>query len=323
MRLIPIKEYDEQSMQLAKPVYDVKRRILLAAGNTIHPKYLDRLIEIGISYLFVEDAVSKDISMEELLDMPTWMDIVDSIKESMEAVRENKPIPVRKIFHGAGKLLDEAQRRPILISIPSSTVASELVPYAHAVNVAIMSLLMGKQLGFNQLQLRDLVVGCLLHDIGKAKDKLKNAHPEAGFQILRSIQEINLLSAHIAYQHHETLDGKGFPRQITGKEFHEYAQICAVANLYDHLITDDRMPPHEALEVIMGQNGRTYSENVVAAFVNAIPTYPPGTKVRLFDGSEAIVTRIVDHLQRPNIRLLTTGDEISLTEHPSFMITAN
>ncbi len=323
MRLIPITEYVEQSMQLAKPIYDARRRILLAAGHSIHPKYLDRLIDIGISCLFVEDAISKDISMEELLDMPTWMDIVDSIKESMEAAGGNKPVPVRKIFHGAGKLLDEALRRPILVSVPSSTVASELVPYAHAVNVAIMSLQMGKQLGFNQLQLRDLVVGCLLHDIGKAKDKRKDAHPEAGFQILRSIQEINLLSAHIAYQHHETLDGKGFPRQLTGKEFHEYAQICAVANLYDHLITDDRMSPHEAMEVIMAQNGRAYSENVVAAFVKAIPTYPPGTKVRLLDGNEAIVTRIVDHMQRPNIRLVTSGIEISLADHPSILVTAN
>jgi hypothetical protein len=49
MRLIHITEYHEQSMQLAKPVCDAKRRILLAAGHTIHPKYLDRLKEIGIS----------------------------------------------------------------------------------------------------------------------------------------------------------------------------------------------------------------------------------------------------------------------------------
>lgn len=320
MRLIPIAEYDEQSMQLAKPIYDARRRILLASGHTIHPKYLNRLQEIGISYLFVEDAVSKGITMEELLDMPTWMDVIECIKETIEAVSVNKPVPVRKIFQSAGKLLDEATLRPVLISIPSSTVASELKEYAHAVNVAIMSLQMGRQLGYNQIQLRDLVIGCLLHDIGKAKEKVKEAHPETGFQIIRNIREINLLSAHIAYQHHETLDGKGFPRGISGKEFQEFAQICAVANLYDHLITDMRIAPHEALEVIMGQNGRKYSENVIASFVKAIPAYPPGMKVRLHDSSEAIVTRIVHHMQRPFIRYITTGEEILLAEHPSIII---
>jgi putative nucleotidyltransferase with HDIG domain len=187
-------------------------------------------------------------------------------------------------------------QRPIVVTIPSSTVASELKAYAHAVNVAIMSLQMGKQLGYNELQLRDLVIGCLLHDIGKAKVKLKDEHPEAGFQILRTIREISLLSAHITFQHHETLDGKGYPRSIAGSSFHEFAQICAVANMYDHLISDEQMPPHEALEVIMSQNGRTYSENVIGAFVKAIPTYPPGTKARLLDGNEVIVSRIVHHI---------------------------
>ena len=219
MRLIQIRDYQEQSMQLAKPVFDAKRRILLAAGHTIHPKYLDRLIEMGISYLIVEDAVSKGITMDEMLDMPTWMDIIECVKESFDAVSANKPVPVQKIFQSAGKLLDEASLRPIVIGIPSSTIASELNVYAHSVNVAIMSLQMGKQLGYNDLQLRDLLIGCLLHDIGKAKGKRIEAHPEAGFQILRNIREISLLSAHVAYQHHETLDGTGYPRSISGNAF--------------------------------------------------------------------------------------------------------
>ncbi|MFC5471719.1 HD-GYP domain-containing protein [Cohnella suwonensis] len=322
MRLIRIQEYNEQTMQLAKPVYDGKRRILLAAGNTIHPKYLERLIDIGITNLIVEDAVSKGVTMEELLDMPTWLDVIDCVKSAYEAVRTGKPINLRDLLQKAGKLIDEASRRPIIVPVPSAMVADELKDYAHAVNVAIMSLQTGKQLGYNQLQLRDLVVGVLLHDIGKAKDKSKEAHPETGFQIIRAIREISLLSAHIAYQHHETLDGKGFPRQLAGKEIHEYAQVCAVADLYDHLIADEGTAPHEAMEVIMGQNGIKYSESVVSAFVKSIPAYPPGTKVRQLDGKEAIVTRIIDHLQRPCIRLLATGEELFLTDHPSVLITA-
>lgn len=323
MRFIHIKEYQEQNMQLAKPIFDAKRRILLAAGNSIHPKYLERLKGIGISYLIVEDLVSKGITMDELLDMPTWLDVIESVTESFEAVRSNKPIPIRKVFDGAGKLLSEASLRPILVAIPSATVASELREYAHAVNVSIMSLQMGKQLGYNEFQLRDLVIGCLLHDIGKAKGKQGDAHPAEGFEIIRNIREISLLSAHIAFQHHETLDGKGYPRTVSGNAFHEYAQICAVANMYDHLISDEQMPPHEALEVIMGQNGLKYSTNVITAFVKAVPAYPPGSKVHLHDGNEAIVTRIVHHMQRPYIRYVASGEEISLADHPSIIITAN
>lgn len=323
MRIIHITEYQGNSMQLAKPIYDTKRRILLAEGNSIHAKYLERLQEMGISYLMVEDSVSKGITMEELLDMPTWLDVIEYIKDVFEAVRTDKPIPVRKIFDGAGKLLTEASQRSILVAIPSATVASELREYAHAVNVAIMALQMGKQLGYNQIQLRDLVIGCLLHDIGKAKEKPHSAHSAVGFEIIRNIREINLLSAHIAFQHHEAMDGKGYPRSIAGHAFHEFAQLCAVANMYDHLISDERMPPHEALEVIMGQNGTKYSEIVIAAFVKAIPTYPPGSKVRLHNGDEAIVTRIDAHMQRPSIRIVASGEEISLVDHPSIIIATN
>ncbi|MEB3102840.1 HD-GYP domain-containing protein [Ferviditalea candida] len=320
MRFISISEYDEHTMQLAKPVYDAKRRILLAAGSTIHPKYRERLIDIGISHLIVEDAVSRGITMEELLDAPTWLDVIDCLQMAYVAAGTDRIFPAKDLLAAAGMLLKESSQRTVIVALPSSTVAAEMQAYAHSVNVAIMALQTGKRLGYNQLQLRDLVVGCLLHDIGKAKDNRSESHPESGFQIVRGIREISLLSAHVAYQHHETLDGNGHPRQMGGKEIHEYAQVCAVANRYDHLTTDERMQPHEAMETIMAQSGIKYAENVVSAFVRSVPAYPPGARVRLLDGNEAIVTRIVHHLQRPCIRIMETGEELSLADHPSIMI---
>jgi hypothetical protein len=70
----------------------------------------------------------------------------------------------------------------------------------------------------------------------------------------------------------------------------------------------------------MGQNGRTYQEHIINAFIKAIPPYPPGTNVRLLDGDEAIVTRIAHHIQRPFIRYLSSGKEISLADHTTVMI---
>lgn len=322
MRLISINEYDVTSMQLAKPVYDAKRRVLLAAGNTIHPKYLERLKEIKISHLIVEDRVSEGISLEELLDMPTWLDITDTVKMSFEAVKMQKPIPLRSLLQCVGKLIAEMRTRPILLPIPTTVIADELKRYAHAVNVALMALQIGNKLGHNELQLRDLALGCLLHDIGKAVTDDRSKHPEEGFKILRNIREISLLSAHVAYQHHETIDGNGYPRSIKGNALHEYAQICALANMYDHLISDENVPPYEAIEVIMGQNGRTYTEQVVHAFISSIPPYPPGTKIRLNDGNEAIVVRIRNHMQRPDIRYIANHNELSLAENPTMMIVA-
>ncbi|MFC4779465.1 HD-GYP domain-containing protein [Paenibacillus sp. GCM10023252] len=321
MRLISINHYDQNTMQLAKPVYDSRRRILLAEGTTIHPKYLERLRAIHISHLIVEDKESEGITLEEMLDMPTWLNIMSIVKQCFDAIRLQQPIPLRSVLQCIGQLLGELRTRPILLPIPSTVIGQEMRIYAHAVNVCLMSLQVGKHLGYTELQLRDLALGCILHDIGKAAELDDPAkHPEKGFEIMRSVWEISIVSAHVAFQHHETIDGRGYPRGIQGDQVHRYAQICALCNLYDHLITDEGVQPHEAIEVIMGQNGMTYSEAIVHAFLKAIPPYPPGTKIQLSDGQDAIVTRIRTPLQRPDIRYLESLEELSLSEHPTVMI---
>lgn len=322
MRLIPIQDYDESSMQLAKPIYDAKRRILLAAGTTIHPKYQERLMDMKISHLIVEDSVSSGITLEELLDMPTWLDVADAVKQAFEAAKTGKTLPLKILLQKVGVLITELRQHPILLPIPTTVIAEELKEYAHAVNVALMALQMGKRLNYNELQLRDLAIGCLLHDIGKAVTDEPAKHPEEGFRLLREVREISLLAAHIAFQHHETIDGQGFPRALQGDNVHDYAQICALANMYDHLISDEHESPHEAMEMMMGQNGRTYSEHTVHAFIRSIPPYPPGTKVRLSNGEEAIVTRIHTHMQRPDIRHLDSHTELSLSDNPTLMVVA-
>ncbi|MBP1154949.1 MULTISPECIES: HD domain-containing phosphohydrolase [unclassified Paenibacillus] len=318
MRLIPITEYDDRTMQLAKPVYDSQRRMLLSANQTIHPKYLERLVQIGIKNLIVEDAESKGITLEEMIDIPSWMDIVQSVQEAFNAVKLKKQMPTIKLLQGTGRLIQEIKSRSLVLPVPSTTLAVELKPYAHAVNVAILSLQVGKILGYNELMLRDLALGCLLHDIGKAVNSVGREHPEAGFTVLRSIREISLLSAHIAYQHHETLDGQGYPRSISGEAFHPYAQICGVCNVYENQTGDT--PPHDAMEMVMALSSISYNVEVIQAFVRAVPAYSPGTIILLQGGEEAIVTKITSHMQRPVVRILATGEEISLADHPTIMI---
>lgn len=257
MRMISISQYDDRTMRLAKPVYDSNRRMLLSANHTIHPKYLERLIQIGIRHLIVEDAESRGITLEEMIDIPSWLDIVQCVQEAFDAVRMKKPLPIKNLLQGAGRLISEIQSRSLVLPVPSSTLAVNLKPYAHAVNVAILSLQVGKILGYNEFMLRDLAVGCLLHDIGKAVTGEDKGHPEAGFAILRNIREISLLSAHVAFQHHETLNGQGYPRSLRGNAFHEYAQIGGVCNMYENQI--EAVPPHEAMEMVMASSGIAYS----------------------------------------------------------------
>lgn len=321
MRLINISDYDSSSMILAKPIYDSRKRILIAAGKSIDPKFIEKLISIGIHHLFIEDDVSRGISIDDMLDMPTWTDAIQILKQFFESVEKGEEIvDITKIQWIANKLIDEVKSRPTMILIPSSTITKELKLFAHSINVSILSLLVGKKLGYNGLQLRDLVMGSLLHDIGKALTVEYTEHAEVGFNVLRKVNELSLISAHIAYQHHETIDGKGYPRGLKGKDLLEVAQICGLADYYENLLSEESFSPHEAIEAVMSLGGSTYNFTIVQAFSQAVPIYPPGTKVIIAKREPAIVTRIDKHMQRPVVRIISRGKELSLAEHPTIMI---
>ncbi len=166
----------------------------------------------------------------------------------------------------------------------------EAQPYAHAINVALLALQLGKKLHLNDLQLRDVALGSLFHDVGKEIEGEEH-HAVKGFEYLRKERELSLLCAHMAYQHHEHADGSGTPRGLKETDIHLYAQICAIANEYENLISAEFVPPHEALEIIMARSGIRYSQQIVRLFVETIPAYLPGTMVKMGDGRNAIVTK--------------------------------
>ncbi|MFM9327782.1 HD domain-containing phosphohydrolase [Paenibacillus mesotrionivorans] len=320
MRIIHISKYDHNTMQLAKPIFDHHRRVLLAAHHVIHPKYLEKLLQIGVRQLIVEDFETRGITLEEMIDVPTWMDVVAVVEEFFNSPKKGVSFPIKNLLAAVGRLLMEIRNHPVLLPVPEQTLPDPLRPYAHAVNVALLALQVARNLGYNEIMMRDVAVGCLLHNIGSVIVKDPAEYPEVGFNLIRSIREFSLLSAHVIFQHREKMDGTGYPRRLSGDTFHEYAQICGICSLYEELISDKDMPPHMAMEHIMTLSDTAYRMDIVRAFVNSVPSYPPGTKIGMQDGQEAIVIKITEHMQRPVIRYLSSGEEVSLADNPTLII---
>lgn len=317
--MVHINDYQESMMELAKPVYDSKRRILLGVGSKVHLKYLEKLDQIGVKYLFVDDVKSKGISLDEMMDMPTWIDMISIVEQAFEAAAKDEFLPLLEIQKAVKKLIEEVKQRNAIVLIPTTAVDRALIPFAHMVNVTLIALQIGKKLGYTNSQLNDLGIGCLLHDIGKVKTSIREDHPESGFNIIRANREISLMSAHIAYQHHETLDGEGFPRKLAQDQVLELAQICSIANDYDNFISLEGLLPHVALEKIMTLSDKKYGHHIVVAFSKGIISYPPGTNVQLNIG-KGIVTRIQSNPHRPVVRLHQLQKEIDLNEQPTILV---
>ena len=200
-------------MQLAQPIYDRMRRILLTAGRTIHPTILTRLENMGISTLMVEDAESKGISIDEMLDMPTWMDTIEVIQKAFDLAKRNQPLNIIEIQRAITKIIREVSHRKTICLVPSTAVTEDLKVFAHSVNVTLLVVQTSKELNYSQSKVRDLAIGTLLHDIGKALSNDPLKHPTIGFEIIKKNRELSLLSAHIAYQHRETMNGNDYPKR--------------------------------------------------------------------------------------------------------------
>jgi HD-GYP domain-containing protein (c-di-GMP phosphodiesterase class II) len=114
---------------------------------------------------------------------------------------------------------------------------------------------------------------------------------------------------HIALQHHEKYDGKGYPRGLRQDEIHEFSRIVAIVDVYD-AVTSDRpyrqaLLPHEAYELLLALGNQHFDPAILQVFLDKIAVYPVGTVVRLNTGDIGVVLSVEPGMQsRPTIRLI-------------------
>lgn len=181
----------------------------------------------------------------------------------------------------------------------------------HPVNVTVMSLLLARAMGMQGQDLLDLGVGAFLHDIGKLQLPQRVRWFEDGFSIddFKQYQEHVSKGVAIANrmqlsegalmaiaQHHELMDGSGFPMRPPGTDLTLGARILALVNRYDNLCNPVRlvtaMTPHEALSLLFAQHKARYDGMVLSAFIRMMGVYPPGSVVQLLDGRYALVVSV-------------------------------
>jgi len=215
--------------------------------------------------------------------------------------------------------------------------------YEHSVDTAIISMIIAKRLFLDKKKLEQLVVGEFLHDIGKIfiDEKILNkrgklteeefamirGHPVYGYELLKEIDNVGAVSAHIPYQHHERQDGCGYPRGLQGtnkidKDEISYvendkmlliAEIAALADFYDACSSDrpyrPGIKPDVVYELIKNGSGTQFNEELVNCFLSVIPKYPLGTEVKVKKGIYKDFTGVVlsvepSRLTQPKIKLL-------------------
>ncbi len=335
MRLISIGQV-RSGMKLGKTIYTPDGKVLLGSGMVLTDRLIQGLIKSQVDSLFIEDDRTSDIIVRDVIRPQTRQTAIETIQRTVKQITNTNKLARRisvkdmgmhfqQVFHAI--LGDILSNEGILTHLSSISMYSGGM-YHHAVNVAVLSTAVGMSLGYNKQQLLELGIGALLHDIGKIElpkellekntrwtpeeHEIAKQHAMNGFNILRKQHDISLLSAHVALQHHERLDGSGYPQGLKKDQIHEYAQIVGICDVFDSLTTPrpwrKRFMPQDALEYLLGSGGHLFSHHLIDAFRRHIAIFPLGSGVVLNTGETGVVCRVdPDYCHRPVIRVLKDG----------------
>ncbi len=179
----------------------------------------------------------------------------------------------------------------------------------HSLRVGILSIALGRELDMMESELENIGLAGMLHDIGKinipidvlnkegslSKEEydLIKTHTTHGRQLLMSKSDAPAVAVDVAYNHHEHINGKGYPRGITAEKIPYFAKVVGVVDAFD-AITSDRVystarSTLEALRILYDCKGSQFDADIVKAFIQLIGIYPPGHIVELTNGEAGII----------------------------------
>ena len=182
--------------------------------------------------------------------------------------------------------------------------------YYHSVNVAIISMLLGKGVGLPPDAIRRLGLAAMLHDIGKVcvpqdvldkpgrlddkERKVMESHPLDSVRILLDQEEVAPSALAVAAQHHAKYDLTGYPDFQGFGELHFFSYICTIADVYDALRSarsyKPAMLPDKSMEIMLEGSGTTFHPILLKAFFRMVGFFPVGSAVELSTGELAVVT---------------------------------
>lgn len=317
---------------LAKALYDENGRILLSVGKNITDTAIRVIRQYGYKGIYIENV---NALRRENIPIPT--PLIDDLTQIqlmavLKHIYENKAI--QHDFFDSRFMMDKKKLHNILEDVIDILVKADREGrllfeledsrnltswfYYHSIKVCFLSIGMAIKKGLSKMEIMDIALGAIYHDMGKAwfeddivnkrglteaERKLLRNHPEKMFRFLQK-HNYSVATLYGVWQHHEKANGDGYPSGLKGEKIVDAAKMISCANAYDNLIN---MNPYEgnlsmyqadAIEY-MSANEDHDLESLRALFAIVAP-YPVGTKVRLSNGVEGVVLKnFPDYPLRP------------------------
>src|SRR5688572_9199328 len=242
---------------------------------------------------------------------PSYAEALTRAEQTFESVASGRALDAGNVRELVKLLIGEVARSSAALAQILTLKEYENLTYTHSVNVAILSLMLGRQLRLDEDTITILTEAALLHDIGKtrvpleivqkpgaldkAERKVIESHTVFGAEILAETAGVHPLAPTIALEHHRGINGTGYPDLGDGVVPHLMSQIVSVADIYEALTGArsyrEPMKPEQACLVLAREAGSKLNTAFVKAFVSAVTFFPVGSLVRTNRDEVGMVVR--------------------------------
>lgn len=299
-------------MVLATPVLSDTGRVIINEGVLLTAALLESLETWQISTLSIwdEDELPQQFSAIHFeTEYDKTLQIIDNAFATLRFCGE---LPLAEMQQSVvGAVLQMTEMVGAIQHLHSMRRLGEYTIH-HSVGVSVICGVLGKWLGYEGTALRDIILAGLLHDIGKTQipealitkpEKLTaeemaqmKQHSALAIELLRKAETATMDVVLAILQHHERMDGSGYPNGLSGDKIHPYARILAVADLYDAVTSDrpfqQKTSPFGAARLIAGDMYDKLDTATSATFLEHLRDQFVGSQVQLSDGRLAEVILI-------------------------------
>ena len=321
---IPVKSLRE-GMVVGQSIYSKAGAAYLVKGKPLTNQYIKQMKKIGIPSISVSTVDPRfEVEIpEDVVQEKTRMDAIQMVHDVFEDLTDKKEMDTDGLTKITDRIVtDVFSRNEHLVQLTDIRL-HDTYTFAHSVNVAVLSAMIGKFSELSDEDMKTLVMGGLLHDLGKIKvpssilnkkgrltplefEEIK-AHPLEGAQRIHDFEwmlpKSGILAA-IAAQHHERIDGKGYPRGIKGAKIHRFAKMVAVADVYDALTSErpykKAYTPSVAYGIMRITKGHLETE-LMEKFFDHVAIYPVGTVLKTFYGYGIVTKCEFGHTRTPTV----------------------
>lgn len=318
--------------KLARPVMTQDYHELLAAGTILKQEYVAKLEKLGITEVLIEDSKHNPEQVQILKD-----EVEDKFKKKVKSVME------QHVYTNSSELEELTKTADSIISniLENEEIVEQIFDikersadiYEHSISVCSMSVLIAAKLGLSKKEMHDLGVASIFHDIGLRylnfsfnNQKIDNLtdkqrveyrkHPAYAYSSLENERWISKEAKNTILQHHERIDGSGYP--LHAKNITLLSKILQATEAFDEMICGigcERCKVYEAVEYLKTTKGIYFSSDIVDILLDFTAVYPAGSMVYLNTGATGIVIKQNKQFpERPVVKLIKDKEGKAIEE---------